>query len=891
MPACSRCHAEVAEAAKFCDQCGSPLDEHSDAAALTAVGQVLDNKYRLRYLIGMGGMGAVFRAEVLGLGHSVAVKVLHPTLSADDECRRRLENEARLASSIDHPNIVSILDFSSSADLSYLVMEYLRGRSLADVLGTEGRIEVRRAIHIVRQILSALEAAHARDVLHRDLKPENIFLLFRGNELDDVKILDFGMATIPGPASSRITGGDKVVGTPAYMSPEQARGLDLDHRSDLYSAAIVLYECLTGNNPFAGGTATDALLKQLTVSPPMPSKVCKEARIPPYLDALVMRALRKDPVDRFASAAEFRRVLEGLVLARHVPADGDKKSDKTREQRSISTCPECGRALSLGDTRCGGCGTALGKPVLGREALSELLSPELITALEETEDGSSPEVELSLSPTSTVTANPAIGWDPPLVGLQREIERLEALVQSQAGGVIRIVGRAGAGKGRLAREGTRRGEQIGLATYWVSPELRPATASLRPIQRLTLRLLRIHDAPLERDELLKRARENAGLDMRHAEGLLEIFSSSRSKDAAPTRRARRDAAFVEVVRCAARRTPLLLAFHDVQEMDTPSRELVMALVRALSGSDGMGMPGRVVVLVTHSPDMPQLWPESERINVEPLSASGASELAGQLLASIGLEADPDAIASASSGSPLMIIELTRLLNLDPFARLPRSLAEVINRRISQLPPRARIVLHAMAVVGRATSPDTISSVISETQADPGTLTLLAEQGFLRVSDRGWMPSHQVHQQVAYASTPRAVRVSLHREAARMSIKDGESPGQVAYHLMEAGDREQAVPYLLRGGWDALRQLDHGQATQHFQHVLEVVPSPPKRFGGSGKAWASAVAGLASSLVDAGDPHAAFEIVRGAVRSASEAKWQDEAAKLQQHYTRLEALAR
>jgi hypothetical protein len=764
---CPRCESPVSGNQRFCGQCGAALQtpcppDFVDAEGEEAggIGQVLDGRYRLTYLIGQGGMGSVYRAEVVGLGHTVAVKILHPGLSADAASRRRLENEARLAGQIDHPNIVSVLDFRSSPSLTYLVMEYLMGESLREVLHQVGHLGVQRTIHITRQLLSALEASHAINVLHRDLKPDNIYLIARQDSLDFVKVLDFGMALNRDPdRADRITSIGQVCGTPAYMSPEQVRGKELTARSDLYSVGVILYECLTGVNPFLANNTADTLVNHLTKVPELPSKLCKGAGIPPYLDALVMQALRKSQNERFESAAQFRKVLEALVLARR----------KTQEQAAITTCPECGKPLIVGALRCEACKQVLQKPGLGPEAIKEIVPPAMIEAL----DGEAGGAELQLSPTITSTTCPAIAWDPPLCGLQRELDQLRAFLHDRdrapSRNLMRIIGRPGAGKGRLARELLKQSEAEGWATYYLEPEYQPFFPPLLPIQIMGARLLD-GPAPLSDETELLSAAENAGFDMRHQLGLLEIFGMApRSRDNADRKRARRAQAWRSMVHCAARRGPVLLVFPELQYLDAPSRELVSSL------ATGEPADSPLKIVVTEDPDLLMLWPETRSMTVAPLGSREAVTLASMLMERVDLKCDAEQVAEASGGIPLMLIELVRLASLDPYARLPRTLAEVINRRIGQLPPRARTLLHAMAVLGRPTTAENLFGLVASPQPENATLNLLTEQGFATVGESGWRPVHRVHRDVAYSSIPVAVRAIRNHAAARRPPGGGAPP--------------------------------------------------------------------------------------------------------------------
>ncbi|MFI5298360.1 MAG: serine/threonine-protein kinase, partial [Polyangiales bacterium] len=228
----------------------------SDASSISLQGALLGGRYRVGRLLGAGGMGAVYEAMQEDLGRRVAIKVLLPEViaSSDDaEALRRFAREARAAAALHHPNIVAVTDFSpgDATAPAFLVMELLQGRSVARAIMDEGRLGPERVVTIAIQILAALETAHAAGLVHRDIKPDNVFLVpvtgAAGGEL--VKVLDFGIAKLArggGATSSGLTATGAVLGTPAYMSPEQARGRDVDARSDLYAVGALMYHALSG---------------------------------------------------------------------------------------------------------------------------------------------------------------------------------------------------------------------------------------------------------------------------------------------------------------------------------------------------------------------------------------------------------------------------------------------------------------------------------------------------------------------------------------------------------------------------------------------------------------------------------------------------------------------
>lgn len=298
---------------------GVALTEMASVPRDPRVGTVVGERYRLLEPIGEGGMGAVYRAEHILMKKVVALKLLHAETGQMEDAGRRFEREAQSASRLNHLHIVSVTDFgrSQTGEL-FLVMEFVAGQSLADAI-EQGRLSVSRACRLTGQILSALEHAHEQKVVHRDLKPANVMLVQNSDpRLGEVaKILDFGIAKITESAEGEqpLTKGVMIFGTPSYMSPEQATGQDVDARADLYSCGIMLYEMLAGRKPFVSEDLVKVMAMQVTAAPPPLSHVAPDAHIPEAVQAVVMRALRKNREERFASAREFRAALEAAELA------------------------------------------------------------------------------------------------------------------------------------------------------------------------------------------------------------------------------------------------------------------------------------------------------------------------------------------------------------------------------------------------------------------------------------------------------------------------------------------------------------------------------------------------------------------------------------------------
>ncbi|HEX4422391.1 MAG TPA: protein kinase [Kofleriaceae bacterium] len=284
-----------------------------------AIGSVLDGRYRIDGVLGTGGMGRVYRAEHTKIGKSVAIKVLHADLHRNREASQRFQREAIASGRLDHPNIVGVSDFGVLDDgACYLVMEVLEGESLGDRLARDGRLAWLEAIDILRGVLAGLRHAHERGVVHRDIKPDNVYLAHKEGEMT-IKILDFGIAKLyagsaDDPASTRA---GLTVGTPAYLSPEQAVGGEITPASDLYSASIVMYEMLAGHAPFEDRDPLAMLGAHVSRRPPAFSVTAPGVEIPPQLEEIIQHGLVKAAAERIATATDYLAMLDLVAPPSH----------------------------------------------------------------------------------------------------------------------------------------------------------------------------------------------------------------------------------------------------------------------------------------------------------------------------------------------------------------------------------------------------------------------------------------------------------------------------------------------------------------------------------------------------------------------------------------------
>jgi eukaryotic-like serine/threonine-protein kinase len=306
---CSACNQSYAPEVERCPSDGTRLVRFK-AQKDDMIGRVLDARFEVGLPLGKGGMGTVYRAIQVSVDREVAIKVVHPKLANDRQAAKRFLREARLASRLNQPNIVNVIDFGQTEDgVLYLVMELLRGRTIATELGGQRRFAVRRTANIALQLCDALEAAHAQGIIHRDLKPQNIVILDDPPGRDLIKVLDFGLAkSLVTDTTSAVTNTNAILGTPLYMSPEQVEGKPTDQRSDLYSLGCILYELLAGAPPFHDASVNLLLAKHVgEPAPPLPSHV------PAPIRSVIERMLAKKPEARIQTAGDVRAAVQAAI--------------------------------------------------------------------------------------------------------------------------------------------------------------------------------------------------------------------------------------------------------------------------------------------------------------------------------------------------------------------------------------------------------------------------------------------------------------------------------------------------------------------------------------------------------------------------------------------------
>ncbi len=741
-----------------------------DPAKDRRVGTVLPGGYVLQECIGGGGMGQVYRAEQSALGRSVAVKIVHPYLLSDETVAGRFINEARLASRLNHPNSVAVIDFGRTEDgLLYLVMEHLRGRDLARVLVEDWPLSFERIIDILRQLLDVLAEAHQLGIVHLDLKPDNIVLEPTRRGGDFVKVVDFGLARMLAGPSGRSDPSMTISGTPDYMAPEQCRGERPDARSDLYAVGVILYLLLTGRLPFEAEAPTQVLLNHLTRPAPDPREVNPDRRIPDGIVEVLHRALEKEPDDRFQSAVDFS---SALAEARFQITSPMRLPTLPPPDAPAKKCTVCGDPVPTVQKFCGSCGARM--PWADR--LPSLRPP-----------------GVAVFGGPGVLPFPLTERDGELAALGEE---LEACAESLR--LCRLEGETGAGKTRLLDEFDMVASALDHAVFRVHAEPWPLSPAWGAIRGLIPALVGKEPAALLATQTP---------DPRAARGLELLFGDHPKPSSMP----RADAAHAmrwafEAARNASGR-PVVVLVDDLDQLDGASRN---ALSDALLLAD---LPGLLVV-VTHGPGYAPPWLEDKpRYDVRPLSQDAARSL----LASHGMA---DRLFHLPERALPLYLEHCVRYDQDGGTAPPSRLGDLVAARFARLGAGPRRVLQAVGVLGPHATAEQIQHMVGpEMDAAPLAQDLVAT-GILSRAGGCFCFSHPFLRRIARAATPATVLRELHAKA--VLLAPASLPLEVrSFHLEHAGDVFTALLSLERVGAQARDRDDLDSALEAFRRGFEL----------------------------------------------------------------------
>lgn len=809
MRVCPQCQSSCEETHRFCPACGFPVGKVAAQPDDPLVGRTLPGGYVILDLVGVGGMGRVYRAEQTNLGRTVAVKIIHPHLVGEENAAARFITEARAASRLNHPNSVGVIDFGKTPDGQlYLVMEYLRGKDLARVQYEEGPLSFRRIVNLLRQVLAALSEAHHLGIIHRDLKPENIILEQVRTGGDFVKVVDFGLAKMRIEAvQTNITSPGIVCGTPEYMSPEQGRGDPLDARSDLYAVGVIFYQLLTGRLPFEAESPTQVVLMHITEQPEDPRAAVPERSIPSLLADVCLMALAKDPSHRFSDADEFADALEDALAQIESSVPRALATSVTTMQ-----CPAC-HAQNPGNQRfCGDCGSALKDPPLSSPRSAPPASTGASMGLPRETDTESRPSKIPVEPGTgqrPVLVDGARAQFPlELVGRDEDLLWLEDRLSDAKSSLVgaRIVGDIGMGKTRLLREFLDSVRGSRHLVIEVRPDPAWAEIGYYAVRQAITQL-----ATLPNGGGTAKDWPAAGAEARR--GLADIFEhGGRGQLSADELRfAVAEALRWAIVRASERAggKKVIVAVDDLHAIDGASRAAF---------ADAVGEPPLVpsLLVVSYPPGHDPGWPASTA------SARVLMGLPPALVSRLlGGGAGPSGSIGGRGIAPLYVEQLLRF-SREQGGRAPTRLADLIALRVERLPPDARRVLQAIAVYGDNADREAIRKMVIEgTDLDEATRSLEAAGMIGPTDDARQRTAHPLIRDVVLATIPAAVRRGLHATCADIGEDIGMPIEARALHEYNAQRTFQALILLEQVATRAANRGDLGGSISSLRRGLDL----------------------------------------------------------------------
>lgn len=792
------------------------------------LGVVLPGGYEIAEHIRSGGMGAVFRAVKHDLERTVAVKVIHRDLLSDTTAVRRFIKEARMMSMLNHPNALSVVDYGNTREgVPYMITEFLRGQDLRTLFESAGPMPFDRVAGVLLQVLDALAEAHRLGIVHRDVKPDNIVIDPLRSGTDFAKLIDFGIATLMSPQAGfePVTALGTFVGTPEFLAPEQIRGEPIDGRVDVYGVGVTLFLLLSGQFPFSGKSNVAVLTKKLRDDPPDPREIAPERAIPNSLATAAVRALQRDPDQRFPDARTFIAALREAQREARVSPQA-----RRRPQSKVLWCRHCGEGNAADDRFCGACGTPL------QTDAANFSRPTPATNLAPTRRG-----EFYAQDGQTTV---------PFLDRSEDLKALTNVLLGRTDGLhaLRLEGPVGVGKTALARVLSDLMKRRGHTTVWVEPDPWHAGVSLHGLRSALRQLTQL---PLGEDA---DPRELPGVTREAVLGYPAIFRGSDDDPVSGDAWIRHG---IELLRWALRRAashgndqPALVVLDDFEAFDTASAEV---FVRALAAIEDV--PGWLVATQERrtEPDWPQEVPIHE---LGPLGSDAAVTFVGGSVASRWL-----AHSATDQRRPLHVEHLHRFVREckdDP----PSLLSDLIAARFARLGSKTQRLLQALAVLGReAALAD--ATEISEISLDPEREAALLESG-------GWVWydglvcgfAHPIVREIVIDSIPAEASRKLHGFALTLFARRALPKEARAHYMSGAGHVFGALTLWDQIGSEALRRADPLAAMHAFHRALTIARGEEAR--GEMLDPAVAIAGfsrkLAVTLLDLGRPSEAYGLL-------------------------------
>ena len=783
----------------------------------------------MQEVVGVGGMGRVYKAEQSTLGRTVAVKVIHPHLLGDEQTVARFYQEARASSRLNHPNSVSIIDFGRTDDgVLYLAMEFLSGKDLALVMHEEGPLPMERICSILIHTLDALGEAHELGIVHRDLKPENIILRPLRSGEDLVKVVDFGLATIVGKESA-ITKPGLVCGTPDYMSPEQGRGDPVDGRGDLYALGVVLFELLVGHLPYIDDTPTRVVLRHLNDPIPDPREEGPNRDIPDSLAEVTIKALAKSADERFQYAREMQKALREAL------------EDLRVRRTSILPCPNCGAPTTPSQNFCGECGTRLAAQV------------------------SIPGGVRSLRP----SFYPPLGSQRDFVGRENE-QRLVREYRhgaSQGAHWVHVFGEAGVGKTRFLTEAAETAAAEGDLVVGAGAHPTGAPVPYSAVRTIMTELLEVDDSELARmagrEDALGSALAGAGVDeVMNPAGLSGGEGRSRTGAVAEAL-----ASAIRQARVRASSGRVMLIVDDLSYCDGLTQRTILELARVLDNE-----PALLLTAGDHDRGVHA----NELIKLDGLDPDEAEHfLAGSF--HLRLVSGLHELTESVGGKVLPLhLEQLEALGLTPEDGPPPRMADALAQRLERLDVDAQRLLQSASVLGRTCELDTLRAVAGSDQLRG--LDELAGNSLIRLDGTRISITHPFIAELVEASIPAEARRAIHHRAYEV-LSDLRAPEEIrATHAFRGVEPVTSLVVLERAGDAAMGRGDHLGAVLQYRRALELARRETLESGDTvyDRAIATFSRKLGEALARSGDAGGADGVLREALdltapRSADRAR--------------------